>query len=397
MLIIIWGFVATIFGCASVYADPQLTASADISPQNLVAGDLVTFQFSVTNSNTADSSNLSNSLLQVSWPAMAINGVAHYFDLVSVTAPGGSVSYVFDGGGISGVAVAYALIAKGTNRTFSASFQVPNSGLVNGSIFNVTATLTWAQLPGTLTRNASATVQALPSLQASFDTIPPFTAPGGNITYRAQCDNAGSGITRKAWLVAPIPTNAAPANITIVSTNSAVWYSTLPYPIAQANSDDFIRSQFTPAFVDAQGTEHIPQSTKTIAVSLDDPNLLLMPSGVPSHKFIWRLESLNNVVGTVISQGFWFFSEDWPATQMTPQTTSIQTLPASFSIQKTATSIVLLFSGDPETNYQIERSGNLLDWFSPGPTIQTNPGVFQCLDSNPPPLKAFYRISYPAQ
>ena len=365
-------------------------------PQNPVAGDVVTFQFSVTNSNAAENSNLSNSLLQASWPAVAINGVAHYFDLVAVTAPGGSVSYVFGGDGISGVNVAYALIPKGTNRTFSASFQVPNFGLVNGSIFNVNATLTWAQPPGILIRNASATLQASPSLQAFLDPVPMFTAPDGSITYRAQYNNAGSGITRKAWLVGPIPTNASPANIAIVSTNSAVWYSTIPYTFEQANSDNFIRSHFTPAIVGPQGTPIIPNGTKMIAVSLDDPDLLLLPSGEPPWEFIWRLQSPNTVVDTVISQGLWILSEDWPATQVIPRQTTIRLLPADLSLLKMENSAILKFVGDAETTYQIERSGNLVGWSNLGSAFQTNPGFFQFMDPNPLPAKAFYRTSTPA-
>jgi hypothetical protein len=395
MLIIVWCAVATFLGSASGFADPQLSAGASLTPQVLVGGANVTFQFSLTNSGAAESSNLSNSVLQVSWSSAAINGVQQYFNLISVNTPGGSVSFVFDGNDIIGVHVNYGLLSKGTNRTFGVSFQIPNSGLVNGAVFNVAATLTWPQPPGTLTRSASATLQASPSLQASLDPVPTFTAPGGSVIYRAHHANVGSGITHKAWLVAPVPTNAAPAHIAVLTTNAAVWYSTLPYTIEQANTDGFIRSHFVPATFDPWGIPLIPPGTKMIAVSLDDPVLNLLPCGLP-QEFAWQIQDLPAVEGTVIDQGFWMLSEDWPATQAIPRRTTIRALPADLTLVKMQDSAVLMFAGDPVASYQIQRSAAFVGWTNLGSAFQTNLGFFQFIDTNPPPSKAFYRITAPA-
>jgi len=396
MLIVAWCAVATFSGSASLFADPQLSAEASITPQNLTAGSIVTFQFSVTNSAAAESSNLSNSLLQVRWSSATINGLQQYFNLITVTAPGGSVSHVFDANGLSGVNVNYGLLSKGTNRNFGVSFQVPNFGLVNGSVFSVTATLTWPQPPGTLTRSAAATLQALPSLQASLDPIPIFTAPGGSVNYRARYGNFGSGVTRKAWLVAPTPTNVTSVPIAVLTTNAAVWYSILSYPIEQANSDGFIRSHFVPASFDSAGIPVIPNSTRMIAVSLDDPNLDLMPSGTPPQEFAWKVQDLPDVEGTVIDQGFWILSEDWPAIPRIPRRTTIRALPADLHLMKMQNLSILTFVGDPETSYQIQRSEAFMGWTNLGSAFQTNLGFFQFNDSNPPPSKAFYRIAAPA-
>jgi hypothetical protein len=54
MLIIVWCAVATFLGIASAFADPQLSAGAGVTPQVLVGGTNVTFQFSLTNSGAAE-------------------------------------------------------------------------------------------------------------------------------------------------------------------------------------------------------------------------------------------------------------------------------------------------------------------------------------------------------
>lgn len=396
MLIVVRCALATILGSVTVLADPQLTAGASIAPTNAVAGSTVTFQFSVTNSIADESTTLANSVLQVSCPVVSINGVQQYLELISVTAPGGSVSYDFDANGLSGVTVNYGPLSKGASRNFTASFQVPNSGLVNGSAFQVAAILTWPQPPGILTRSASATLQASPSLLASVDPIPMFTAPSGSVTCRAQYANAGSGITHKAWLVAPAPTNATSVKFAVSTTNAVVWYSTWHYPIEQANSDLLIRSHFTPASFDLNGVPMIPIGTKMIAVSLDDPDLNLLPSGSPPREFAWKIQDLPEIEGTVIDQGFWIFSEDWPATQGVSRQTTIRSLPADLRLTKMPDVAILTFAGDPEASYQIQRSEIFVGWTNLGPAIQTNPGFFQFNDASPPSTSAFYRVAFPA-
>lgn len=399
---IIWCSVLIWLTSFCALADPQLSASASLTPTNATAGDTVAFQFTVTNVNTPGGSDLTNSHLDVACPMAQINGVNQYLPLISVMAPGGSVSYLFAEGEISGVKVDYPMLSQGANRTFSASFQIP-AGLVNGSVFQVSATLTWAQSPGTLTLASNCRLTAAPLLQATLLPTPPYASPGGRITYRAECANQGSGIARKAWMVVPLPPGTHLLHAVADGQSPALWYSTTPYTPAQASSDNFVRANFTPGIVDAAGTPLdpsddfwlFPQSTKTLALFLDDPNLNLLPTG-GSQEFIWQIVDDGSPVGAVIEQPLAIFSDEWSLTYATPHQTTIRQLPADLRLIKVGDSMRLNFVGDAETTYQVQRSSQLTSWSDLGSATQTNPGYFQFEDSNPFPDRGFYRLSAPA-
>lgn len=399
---IIWFALLTWLAGFSALADPQLSASASLTPTNATAGDTVTFQFTVTNSIAPGGDNLTNSHLEVACPISAINGVPQYLPLVSVTAPGGAVNFIFDGSDLSRVEVNYAAINQGVSRTFSASFQIP-VGLMNGSVFTVGATLTWDQPPGTLYCSSSCVLFAAPVLQVSLAPAPLYASPGARLSCRAQYVNQGSGITRKAWLVIPIPAATQLIKANAVETGPTLWCSTTAYSPAQANSDGFIRSHFTPAIFDsagtpgdpADGTWVVPPGTKTLALLLDDPNLNLLPTGL-LQEFVWQIEDNGSPVGTVIEQSAGIFSDDWSLTYAPPRQTTIRLLPADLTLVKLGNSMLLTFVGDTETSYQVQRSGNLTTWSNLGAATQTNPGFFQFTDSDPLPGLGFYRLSFPA-
>lgn len=388
----------------SARADPQVSGSASLTPATLTAGDTAVFAFTFSNSDAPESSAMTSSQLQVQWSPLPVNGVATRLPLLSLNAAGGSAGFVFDGEGhITGVNVTYGALAAGASRTFSASFQVPEGGLADGSVLQASATLTWPEPPGTLSRNASATVQAAPFLQVALSPVPPFTAPGGRVSYRAHAMNLGSGVARQAWMVAPVPPSTRLARVDAAAGSSGVWFSSTAYSLSQANSREFIQSHFYPGIVDENGTPADPSDdewiflpgARTLAVLLDDPDLNLFPSGTTPLNFTWQVEDQGSPEGTVIEQAIGYFSDEIPALAGYPQTTTIRELPAEVRLTKSEDGVRVTFFGDPEATYRIGRSGDLDDWSDLGPVvpIQWPPGIFEFHDPDPLTDRGFYRVS----
>lgn len=377
----------------AVHADPQLQMQTGITPTTLTAGSEAVCHLTLTNADIAGSTTASDLMVAVSWSALTHNGFWQYPPPGMITAPGGLVDYDYGAGGISGLRVSYPALLRGDSREVTIHFQLPESGLVNGTVFTVGALLTWTAPPGTLSSSAQATIQVAPELEAALAPVPQFTAPGGHLTHRVQYRNIGGGVAHQAWLVLPTSTNLNSAQLTIQTTNVAVWYSMSPQTIEQANSDTFIQAFFTPAALDASGRPIVPPGTMMLAVALDDLPLRQLSSGTPAQEFAWRLENLPVTEGTVIEQRGWIFAADWPATVIPARTTCLHALPTDFTLWKTADQVILTFAGEPETNYQLQRSTNLTIWSNLGLSEQTNPGRFQFNDPLPPPDRAFYRIA----
>lgn len=388
---------------ATLAADPVITGASSLTPTTLGGGDVATFTFSFTNEDTPESSAMTGSQVEIQWGAVLVNGVLRHFDLISLSAAGGTIQFNTDGGGqITGATVYYVAVAKGATRTITANFQMPAAGLINQSTIQTSATLTWPQAPGTLSRSSTATLQAAPSLQVSLAPVPASTSPGGLIEYRAEYQNGGTGITRRAWMVVPVNPNTQLVRVGAGPARPEVWFSTSNYPLELVNSDGFIRANFQLGILNNNASPAdlsddfwvFPSNTRMMAVLLDDPALNLFPAGAGAQELIWHVRDKLSEEGTLIDQGVGFFCDETTFSTSGLQVTKIRQLPADLTIAPAGNTILLTFAGETGVSYFIQRSGGLAGWSDIGGAMETNPGFFIFLDPSPLPSCGFYRVAW---
>jgi hypothetical protein len=394
----LWVYFA---GAAQVSAEPVITATSSLAPAILSGGETTTFTFTFTNADTPESAAMTDSELEIPCPPLLINGVIRSLAFVTVHAPGGSVAFEFDGDGeVNGVVVTYFALAKGASRTVTATFRVPAAGIENESLVHASATLTWPQAPGILTRSSTSTLQASPSLQAVLAPVPPSTSPGGLIEYRAEYQNKGPGIARRAWMIVPLHPGTDLVRVGAGSARPEVWFSTAAYPLDQVDSDTFVRVNFQRGTLDDNGTPadfsddfwNFPAGTRMMALLLDDPAVNLFPADAGLQELTWRVRDDFSEIGSLIDQQLGFFSDESAFAFSKTRSTLIRLLPAGLTIQPSVFAIQLRFEGEAGASYSVERSGDFIGWPPIGLALEFSPGVFTFVDTAPLPTHGFYRI-----
>lgn len=328
---------------------PTISGSASFSTINLTPGSEFEFRLPLSNSNVLSSADLSASQLRLQWPAVQINGVPTFFELLE-TSPAAIIS---GDPALGDVTIDFGSLAKGASRSFTARFKAPAAGLAPSSAFQASATLTWSDVcpSNSFTASKTALIISSPVISGTLEPLAAHTPPGGLIDYTATISNIGTGIATGAFAIVPVPVKTVfvkamhPADGTPIHFSNATYpaFDSRSYPVS---SPGFVQANFTAGIPSDNGTPDdtgddfwispFGEATTTLAFSMDDPVINIFPSPSGPRTIRWQLRNdedpgpsqLDSPVETLISAEIGVFSSGLPLAISNLQTTVIRDTPS---------------------------------------------------------------------
>ncbi|MFT7580051.1 MAG: putative repeat protein (TIGR01451 family), partial [Myxococcota bacterium] len=279
-----------------VVADkPNLSASSVGANTSVVTGgDTLTYTVRLQNRNVGNVNTpldtALNSSVEINLPAVAIDGVPGYLPVVSVTAPGGSISYNLP----TGVTVTYpAPVPVNDSRTISLSVQIP-PGIVDGTGFSLSAAFTADDdICGSVAASAARSVSyaGVPALSVGKSIDLAYGQVGTVVTYSLDYSNTSVSPSTRSWVVDAIAPQLE-LQLAQVPPGGAVWFSnagppTLPATLDALDSFDETRvlANFTQAVdADGDGWVETPFGAATSYVAFLVDNAALTPAQLPSMR-----------------------------------------------------------------------------------------------------------------
>lgn len=328
---------------------PTISGSPEFAPISPRANIEFEFNLPLSNSDATYSADLTASQLRLQWPAIMLNGAPTFLELVET-----SPATIIAGDPATGdVTIDFGALAKGANRTFTARFKAPASGMSNASNFQATATLTWADacLPNSFTASKTTILSENPYLTGVLEPIAAHTPPGGLIDCAATVSNLGPAFATGTFAIVPIPPKTVFTKAMHPTNGSPILFSNANYP-AMSNfsypvrSRTFVLANFTVGTPSDNGTPGDPtddfwtspfgETTTTVAFSMDDLALNLFPAPSGSRTIRWQFRNdedpgpvqVNSPLETVIKANFGIFSNELLTAIANEQATIIRNTPS---------------------------------------------------------------------